>query len=146
MYQYLINKSRPLNYVTTLYSNMSTNIDLSSSKLEDLPYRDGAMDLIICINVLDHVNNYYLCMDSINRVLKTGGVLILGQDLSNEEDFNNCPESYEDVGHPIKIDQCLIEKRVTNKYDEIFKIILRRDDGRNPEAHYGTYCGILRKK
>lgn len=139
-------KKNPINYLLKLYSDKNMVIDLSSSKLEDLPYKDQQMDLIICINVLDHVNDFKKCMEEIFRVLKNGGLLVLGQDLSNKEDQMYCPESYEDIGHPIKIDHLLIEKILVGKYHPLFEKILTRDEGRNPKAHYATYLGILQKE
>lgn len=84
-------------------------------------------------------------MQEIFRVLNEDGLLILGQDLSNKEDQIHCPESYADIGHPIKIDHMLIEQTLKGKYHQIFEKILPRDDGRNPKAHYGTYLGVLQK-
>ena len=133
------------NYLLNIYSDLTHPVDLSTSKLEDLPYRDNQMDLIICINVLDHVNDYDRCMQEIYRVLNTDGLLILGQDLSNQEDQELCPESYTDIGHPIKLDHVIIEKSLEGKYSHLFKKILSREEGRNPGAHYGTFLGILQK-
>jgi|WetSurMetagenome_2_1015567.scaffolds.fasta_scaffold176402_1 SAM-dependent methyltransferase len=136
---------RKTNYLIRLFSDLTVNVDISSSKLENLPYKDSQMDLIICINVLDHVTDYDLCMNEIFRVLKNEGVLILGQDLSGHEDFQECPESYTDIGHPIKVDENSIEQTINDKYKKLFESILSRNEGRNPKAHYGTYLGILQK-
>ena len=103
------------------------------------------MDLVICINVLDHVNNYEQCMKEIFRVLSEDGLLILGQDLSNQEDLDHCPESYADVGHPITIDHIVLEQTFAGNYHKYFEKILPRVEGRNPKAHYATYLGILQK-
>lgn len=138
-------RKRSENYLVKIFSDLNIKVDLSSSKLEDLPYKDHQMDLVICINVLDHVNNYEQCMQEIFRVLNNGGLLILGQDLSNQEDLMHCPESYTDIGHPIKIDHLILEQTFTGKYHKIFEKILPRDEGRNPKAHYATYLGILQK-
>lgn len=138
-------KKGKINYLLKIFSDLNVEIDLSSSKLENLPYKDHQMDLVVCVNVLDHVNNYDLCMNEIFRVLKNEGVLILGQDLSNREDLIRCPESYSDIGHPIKIDLRLIEQILAGNYKKLFEKILSRDEGRNPQAHYGTYLGILQK-
>lgn len=138
-------KKERINYLVKIFSDLKLKIDLSSSKLEDLPYKDQQMDLVICINVLDHVNNYEQCMQEIFRVLDKGGLLVLGQDLSNQEDLTHCPESYADIGHPIKIDQVVLEQTFAGKYHKIFERILPRDEGRNPKAHYATYLGILQK-
>lgn len=138
-------KKRSENYLVKIFSDLNIKVDLSSSKLENLPYKDHQMDLVICINVLDHVNNYEQCMQEIFRVLNNGGLLILGQDLSNQEDLMHCPESYADIGHPIKVDHLLIEQTFAGKYHKIFEKILPRDEGRNPNAHYATYLGIIQK-
>lgn len=139
-------KKGKINYLLKIFSDLNVKVDLSSSKLEDLPYKDHQMDIIVCINVLDHVNDYDQCMNEIFRVLKIEGVLILGQDLSNQEDQMQCHESYADIGHPIKIDHHLIEQTLSGKYQKLFEKILSRHEGRNPKAHYGTYLGILQKK
>jgi len=138
-------KKGKINYLLKTFSDLKVKVDLSSSKLENLPYKDHQMDLIVCINVLDHVSDYDQCMNEMFRVLKKNGTLILGQDLSNEEDMVQCPESYSDIGHPIKVDYPLIEQTLDGKYKKIFEKILSRNEGRNPKAHYGTYLGILQK-
>jgi SAM-dependent methyltransferase len=138
-------KKGKINYLLKTFSELKVKVDLSSSKLEDLPYKDHQMDIIVCINVLDHVSDYNQCMNEIFRVLKKDGILILGQDLSNEEDLIQCPESYSDIGHPIKVDHHLIEQTLDGKYTKLFETILLRQEGRNPDAHYGTYLGILQK-
>ena len=75
----LLGRKNKHNYIINLFSNTKHSVDLSSSTLEDLPYHDEIMDMIICINVLDHVNDYDKCMSEINRVLRKGGMLILGK-------------------------------------------------------------------
>lgn len=141
----LKHKPRSVTYLVKLCAEQAHKIDLSSAPLEKLPYRDAIMDLVVCINVLDHVFNYDACIYEINRVLKKGGIFIFGQDLSNEEDFKNCPESYSDIGHPIKVDDDVIEESLAVTYIPLFKKYLQRHEGRNPKAHYGTYLGIIEK-
>jgi SAM-dependent methyltransferase len=133
------------NFLLKLFSNPEIDVDLSSAKLEELPYRDEIMDMVVCINVLDHVNDYDRCMFEINRVLRKGGMFILGQDLSNEEDLRNCPESYSDIGHPIKLDHQILEDTLEKGYTKLMMKVLPRSEGRNPTAHYGTYLGVFQK-
>jgi len=76
--------------------------------------------------------------------LKTGGVLIIGQDMSNAEDLQLCPESWTDVGHPIKMDDEYLDAQ-TQGLSILFKNILPREKGRNPRCHYGTYLFIGQK-
>jgi SAM-dependent methyltransferase len=138
--------SKRVNFCLELFSNLSYSVDLSSAKLEDLPYKDGQMDLVICINVLDHVNNYDSCMSEMSRVLKSGGILILGQDLTNAEDLVNCPEVVSDIGHPIKVDHTILDDTLSRSFETLIRKILPREEGRNPKAHYGTYLGVFQKK
>jgi ubiquinone/menaquinone biosynthesis C-methylase UbiE len=44
---------------------------------EMIPVRDSAADLVVCINVLDHVMDAHEILREIRRVLKPGGKLIL---------------------------------------------------------------------
>lgn len=138
--------SKKVNFCLEIFSNLSYSVDLSSAKLEDLPYKDGQMDLIVCINVLDHVNNYESCISEMSRLLKSGGILILGQDLTNAEDLVNCPETVSDIGHPIKVDHALIDNSLSRSFDTLSRKILPREEGRNPRAHYGTYLGVFQKR
>lgn len=121
------------------------NADKSKCKLEDLVYRDGMMDMVICINVLDHVQDYDQCMDEMYRVLAPKGLLVVGQDLSNDQDQELCPESYTDAAHPIKLDLETIKESL-RFYTPVFERVLPRERGRNPKCHYGTYLGILQKE
>lgn len=132
-------------FIQQLFKDPSYRVHLSSAPLEELPFNDGLTDLVVCINVLDHVFDVETCMRQMDRVLKPGGFLVLGQDLSNEEDYAQAPESWKDVGHPIKLDESELEKYFKN-YRALFKKILPRKAGRNPDAHYGTYLLIARKK
>jgi len=142
----LINKpAGEFNYTLRLFHEQAGKVDLSSSKLEALPYADTSMDLVICVNVLDHVNDCDACMEEMYRVLQVGGFLVLGQDLTNDEDSENCPESKTDIGHPIKIDHLYVAAALDRKYKAIFEKVLKRHEGRNPSAHYATYVGILQK-
>lgn len=45
---------------------------------ESIPLRDKIFDLVICVNALDHMINPDKVLDEINRVLKEGGVFVLG--------------------------------------------------------------------
>lgn len=115
-----------------------------SEKLEDIPLPDAGVDLCVCINALDHVQDAVRCCEQMKRILKIGGTLVLGQDLSNEEDFLQCPESWDDVGHPIKMSHEFFDRQFAS-FRPVFSKILPREEGRNPKAHYGTYFLIGEK-
>lgn len=116
------------------------SVILLSEKLEDLSVPDKSIDLCICINVLDHVEDATSCLRQMRRVL-SDGVLVLGQDLSNEHDREICPESWSDIGHPIKMDAQFLDFNLRDMAP-LYQKILPRAEGRNPRCHYGTYLFI----
>lgn len=52
-------------------------IEACMGNVEDLPYKDASMDLVICTDVLEHVFDLYKALSEINRVVKIGGYIIL---------------------------------------------------------------------
>ena len=52
-------------------------IDLRSGVGETLPFPNGALDLVILDNVLEHVQDRERTLDEIGRVLRPGGILYL---------------------------------------------------------------------
>ena len=115
-----------------------------SEPLEELSLPDDSIDLCVCINVLDHVRDASMCLKNIERVTKKGGMVIIGQDLSNEEDQVRCPESWSDAGHPIKLDESFMDEHL-GYLNPVLQKILPREEGRNPRCHYGTYILIGQK-
>lgn len=57
------------------------------SDVQCMPFRDETFDFIFCWHVIEHVPNPKKALKEINRVLKTGGVLILG--VPNEKTVTN---------------------------------------------------------
>jgi len=55
-------------------------------------------DTIVCINVLEHVQDAQVALDNIRQALKVGGTLVLGE--RYYDGFN--PKNIYDVGHPIR--------------------------------------------
>ncbi len=43
---------------------------------EDLPYEDAAFDIVVCVDVLEHVTDLGRVLDEVARVLKPGGVFL----------------------------------------------------------------------
>lgn len=109
---------------------------------ESVALPDKSVDLVICVNVLDHVQDASLCLSEVFRVLKPGGFFVFGQDLSDEKDLANLPISQ---GHPIRLSEQFLDSILENKYTPLLKKILSREQGRNPEGHCGTYILIGKK-
>lgn len=132
--------------LTWLSSQVSRGkISISNDKGEDLKFNDNYFDLVICINVLDHVQNAENVLKEMVRVSKRGGVIVLGQELSDEDDLSNRIVR-DDIGHPIKIHHTTLDTILNEVCEFHLKKILPREKGRNPIAHYGTYIFIGQKK
>jgi len=52
-------------------------IKISDNKCENPRFDDTYLDLVVCINVLDHVQNVYNCLKEMLRVTKQGDSLFL---------------------------------------------------------------------
>jgi hypothetical protein len=76
---------------------------LDDHPLEDIPYRNDDFALTVMINVLDHVKHALLCMKNLINITTSGGRLIIGQDLTNEEALNALSNDHGLAGHPINI-------------------------------------------
>ena len=113
--------------------------------MEHAPFASDFFDLVVVINVLDHVRDAPECLRQAVRVVKPQGVLVLGQDLTCEEDLH-MPGVLNDVGHPIRINHRTLDSCLDGVFDPIIRRILSREEGREPKAHYGTYlyAGIKR--
>lgn len=51
-------------------------IDACFAKIEDMPYRNDAFDIVVCTDVLEHVINLHSAVKNVMSVLKPGGLLI----------------------------------------------------------------------
>jgi ubiquinone/menaquinone biosynthesis C-methylase UbiE len=120
-------------------------INISNDKCENLKFDNNYFDLVICINVLDHVQDAEECLNEMIRVTQMGGTIVLGQDLSNEDDLRD-KIIREDMGHPIKIHHTTFDTFFDGTCVPLLRKVLPREEGRNPSAHYGTYIFIGQKK
>jgi SAM-dependent methyltransferase len=111
---------------------------LDDHPLEEIPYRDNYFDLVVMINVLDHVRDAGVSMDNAIRILRPGGFLILGQDLTNEDDLNALSKDPGLVGHPVKLPEEWFRPYLTSSFHPVLDKVLSRNDGREPSNHYAT--------
>ncbi len=125
-----------LTFVAEMYRKAMCVLD--DHPLEELPFADNYFDLVVMINVLDHVKDARACMENLMRVTRQGGFLIIGQDLSNDEDMESLRQDGGAVGHPIKLDQEWFQPYLSQGIDPIINKVLTREQGRAPESHYAT--------
>jgi ubiquinone/menaquinone biosynthesis C-methylase UbiE len=56
----------------------SQELNIQPGFAENIPFEDNSFDVVICSHVLEHVKDKSKSLQEINRVLKEGGVLIIG--------------------------------------------------------------------
>jgi len=63
-------------------ANGDNKIKFSCSDLRELRYENGIFDVIYCISVLEHTDDYVEIIEGFNRILKPSGRLIITFDIS----------------------------------------------------------------
>lgn len=117
--------------------------------LEETPFDSNYFDLVICINVLDHVKDVPLCMDNLIRVVRPGGILIFGQNLTSEDDVQAPEElirsSQSHIGHPHTFQSEDIFLPHFKAFTPLIHKVLKREEGYSPMWNSGTLIYAGRK-
>jgi SAM-dependent methyltransferase len=108
--------------------------------LEECPFASGYFDLVVMINVLDHVRDALLCLEQVKRVVAPGGLVVLGQDLVSADALD-----YVDPLHPIRILQPTMDNAVADDFEPLLRRVLPREESRNPDVASGTWLFIVAK-
>lgn len=69
---------------------MDLNITFKSADIRRLPYANATFDIIYCISVLEHTDNFDLVLEEFQRILKPNGKLILTFDIALDN-FSDIP-------------------------------------------------------
>lgn len=119
----------------------ANGVVLDSRPLEDLRFPDRSIQLVVMVNVLDHVRDAAACMDRAIRLVGRDGYIVIGQDL-----YDPLPgHGGYDPGHPIRVRSEDIDRRLGNEFEVLYRRILSRDEGRNPAVHGGTFLFVGRR-
>jgi SAM-dependent methyltransferase len=124
-----------MTFVNEMYREAACYLD--DHPLEELPFAEGYFDLAVMINVLDHVRDAGLCVRNLIRVLRPGGYVVIGQDLTSDEDVARTPDGVR-IGHPIALDETWLDAYLKGAFDEVFFKVLPSAAGWAPQWHYGT--------
>ena len=130
-----------LTFVNDMYRKVACILD--DHPIEELPFADGYFDLVVMINVLDHVRDAAECMEQVVRVLRPGGIVVIGQDLTNDQDLAAAVGEEGEIGHPIKLTAEWFDPYHRSHFIPLVDKVLSREAGRAPQFHYGTmvYAG-----
>ena len=132
-----------MTFVSEMYREALCMLD--DHAIEELPFASNYFDLVVMINVLDHVRDAGQCMDNLVRVTKPGGILIVGQDLTNAEDLSRQKGGEGEIGHPIKLDEQWFQPWLSQGFEPLIQKVIPREECRDPEHHYGTLIFAGRK-
>jgi len=55
---------------------MSLGIDYCKGSAENMPYEEGSFDVVVCVDVLEHVSDLEKVISEIHRVLKENGLFL----------------------------------------------------------------------
>lgn len=123
-------------FVRDMYQRKACEFD--TSPIEECPYESDSFDLVVMINVLDHVFDAEAGVRNARRIVKPGGHLVIGQDLTSEDDYE-LDRVRDNVGHPIKLGHEWMDEQLLSGFDPVIHRLLSREEGRSPSIHYGTY-------
>jgi SAM-dependent methyltransferase len=116
-------------------------VEIDDQPLEDSPFEPESFDLVVMINVLDHVRDADRCLRKAIEIMRPGGYFLLGQDLSNEQDL---ARGTYNTGHPIRLQREDLEPHL-GQLSTVFRADLSREEGRDPRIHYATLVYAGRK-
>jgi len=60
-----------------VYAGNPWNIQQGDAE-QDLPFADSSLDVVVCEQLLEHLNHPQVLLDNVHRVLKPGGLFICG--------------------------------------------------------------------
>jgi len=80
---YCVDYDKNLEHVyTQINAHNTEKVFFSSSDLKALSFDDNWFDIVYCISVLEHTNNYDEIIDVFHRILQPGGKLVITFDIS----------------------------------------------------------------
>jgi SAM-dependent methyltransferase len=114
-------------------------VEIDDYPAEEPKFPPASFDLVVMINVLDHVRDADLCMRKAIELLRPGGYIVLGQDLRDDADIADRPH---DVGHPIRLRRQDLEPYL-QPLTTVLRADVSREESRDPRLHYATlvYAG-----
>jgi SAM-dependent methyltransferase len=102
-------------------------VDVCLARVEDMPYRDGFFDVVVCTDVLEHVFDLDLAVRQILRVVRDGGVVVVRVPYREDLAYYRSGSPYEYV-HLRNFDE-----------DELYMLFEKIHDCSVPETLKGPY-------
>lgn len=116
-------------------------IRIDTHPAEECVLPSDSFDVVVMINVLDHVRDPARCLQHAIRIAKRGGLVVFGQDLTTPND-----EAPGNPGHPFIVEHEQLMPLLDESLDRQLYRIVPREELHEPEMHYGALCSIGRKR
>jgi SAM-dependent methyltransferase len=110
-------------------------VEIDTHPIEECPFPPGSFDVVVLINVLDHVMDAEVCLRTAVELVRPGGYLIFGQDLSEREGTR---PTWFDEGHPIRLTIGDVSP-VLQQFDLLVQKVLSREESRDPRTQAGVW-------
>lgn len=68
--------------INNINSASKKTVNFLKTNLQEIPLEDESVDIVYCVSVLEHTNNFELILKEFKRVLKPTGIFILTFDIS----------------------------------------------------------------
>ncbi len=69
--------------VAEMAAGLGIEVELLDASLYDLPFEDGSFDGLVCVSVLEHLQELVPALTELSRVVRAGGVLVFGTPVRN---------------------------------------------------------------
>jgi SAM-dependent methyltransferase len=112
-------------------------VEIDEHPIEELPFEPESFDVVVLINVLDHVRDADACLANATALVRRGGYFLFGQDLVPQTGGDD------DVMHPIKLSATDVASYL-EPFAPIVQTLLPSEHARSP-THEGTLVFAGRK-
>jgi SAM-dependent methyltransferase len=112
-------------------------VEIDEHPIEELPFEAESFDVVVLINVLDHVRSADACLTNATALVRRDGYFLFGQDLVPQTAGDD------DVLHPIKLSAADVESYLES-FAPIVQKLLPSEHARSP-THEGTLVFAGRK-
>jgi SAM-dependent methyltransferase len=102
-------------------------VEVDAHSIEETPFPPDSFDIVVVINVLDHVRDVAQCLRNALSILRPGGWFVLGQDLAKPDTIGQVEYRWYEQGHPHRVVMKDLEPYVESLDARYRRIVEPRD-------------------
>jgi SAM-dependent methyltransferase len=85
------------------HAHRAGTVEVDAHPIEESPFPPGSFDVVVLINVLDHVRDAARCLDVATALLRPGGFFVFGQDVADPASVGRSDYEWFEEGHPLRL-------------------------------------------